>query len=235
MLEKKYRKKIIISADDFGKSELANKNILKLAQSGKLDRVSVISDGNFGKEELKTLANTGVKLDVHLILRNRLEDRKRIKEGFFRRCLIFFENYLFGLLGGKKRIEKDWDGQIRQFINIVGKTPDGINSHRYDHFFPVYFPVALKLAKKHGIERIRFGKILAAGKNRLVSGILRSFWGRDRKKFINSWLESYDYCVNLDWIKEPQKFFESLPDGKIELVAHPEREEEYNFINNLTK
>ena len=233
MLEEKYRKKIIISADDFGKSELANKNILKLAQSGKLDRVSVISDGNFGKEELKILANTGIKLDVHLILRNRLEDRKRIKEGFFRRCFIFFESYLFGLLGGRKEVEKDWDGQIRQFIDIIEKAPDGINSHRYDHFFPVYFSVALKLAKKHGIGRIRFGKILAAGKNRLVSGILRSFWGRDRKKFINSGLESYDYCINLDWIKEPQKFLESLPDGKTELVVHPERKEETEIIDKF--
>lgn len=224
------RKKIIISADDFGKSKLANRNILKLAEAGKLDRVSVMTDGDFSQEELERLIGTGLKLDVHLHLKNRLEDKEKIKEGSVRRSLIFFENYFFGWLGGRKRVEKDWNNQVLEFIRLIGRKPDGTNSHRYDYLFPVYFTVALKLARKHGVERVRFGKILAAGKNFLVSGILRSFWRRDRSKFLDSGLESYDYLVNLDWMKEPEKFLESLPSGITEIVTHPEREEEYNFL-----
>jgi len=230
-MEKINRKNLIISADDFGKSEPANRNILRLAEVGKLDRVSVMAGGNFSGEELKNLLDTGVKLDVHLSLDNFLENRNEAKEGFAKRVLVFLGNYLFGVLGGKKKVEQEWESQIEGYIKLFGKKPDGLNSHRYDHFFPVYFPTALKLAKRYNIERIRFGKILPAGKNGLTSGVLKYFWKRNRKKFADSKLKAFDYCANLDWVENPEIFFWDFPEGEIELVVHPERREEMEIID----
>ena len=38
-MEKTNKKNLILTADDFGKSGQANKNILRLTEAGKLDRV----------------------------------------------------------------------------------------------------------------------------------------------------------------------------------------------------
>ncbi|OGI24985.1 MAG: hypothetical protein A3J76_04100 [Candidatus Moranbacteria bacterium RBG_13_45_13] len=229
MIGSNIRKKMIISADDFGKSELANRNTLKLAEEGKLNRVSVMTDGDFSHEELKRLVGTGVKLDIHLHLGNRLEDREKVMESFIKRSIIFLSNYLFGIFS-QKRAEKEWENQITEFIKIAGRIPDGINAHRYDHFFPIYFPVAAKLAKKFQIERIRFGKIIQAGKNGLTSGILNFFWKRNRVKILNSDLKSFSFCVNLDWIENFSEFLKNPPPGETELVCHPERKEEFDII-----
>lgn len=232
MMDELQKKNFIISADDFGKSKLANKNILLLAKAGKLDRVSVMADGNFVRGELKELLETGVKIDIHLHLGNRLENRKRVKESFARRSLIFLTNYLLGVIN-KKSVKRKWDRQIEEFVKLMGRKPEGVNAHRYDHFFPVYFPLVLELAKKHGIERVRFGKILFADGDFLVPGILNFFWKRNKKKFSNSRLKSCDYCLNLDWIRNPQSFLKNLPNGEVELIIHPERKEEYDFVSNL--
>jgi predicted glycoside hydrolase/deacetylase ChbG (UPF0249 family) len=224
------KKNIIVSADDFGKSELANKNILKLAELGKLDRVSIMVNGKFSEDELKKIVVADVKLDVHLDVEERLEDKEQIQEGFIKRSFIFWNNYLFGTLK-KNSIEKKWDSQINKFIDIVGREPDGINTHRYDHFFPSYFPKALKLAKKYKISRIRFGQIIPVEKNGLTSAILKYFYRKNEEAFRKSGLSTFDYCVSLDWIENMENFLEKLPEGEIELVCHPEREGEKNIIN----
>lgn len=229
-MEKTNRKNLIISTDDFGKSELANRNILRLAEAGKLDRVSVMADGHFGKGDMERLAIAEVKLDIHLHLKNRLEDWEKIKEGFFKRGIIFLSNYLFGIFS-RNKVEEEWERQFGEFERLAGKTPDGINSHRYDHFFPIYFPLAVKLAKSHKISRIRYGKIIQAGKNCLTSTILRFFWKRNKKIFLDSGLITYDYCVNIDWVKDAEKFLASPREYETELVCHPEREKEFELIN----
>lgn len=230
MEDRNLREKLIISADDFGKSELANRNILLLAEAGKLDRVSVMADGKFSPEEIRRLLAARVKLDVHLHLSNWLENKEKIKESFLRRSIIFLSNYLFGIFS-KTKTEIEWNNQVKNFIRFFEEIPDGINAHRYDHFFPVYFPLVAKLAKKHKIPRIRFGKIIHAEKNFLTSGILSYFRERNKKLYFASGLVSYNFCVNLDWAENPKKFLNNSLDKQTELVCHPEREDEYNFIN----
>jgi len=230
MIEKDKKKNIIISADDFGKCKLANKNILELAEAGKLDRVSIMPNGKFSDDELKRLLTTNVKLDVHLDTEEQLENKEQIQEGFIKRSVVFWSNYLFGIFR-KAEIEKKWDHQIKHFIKITGKNPDGLNTHRYDHFFPSYFPKILKLAKKYKVSMIRFGQIIPAGKNKLTSSILGYFHKRNEKSFRESGLSTFDYCVSLDWIKSMERFFENPAKGEIELVCHPEREAELFLLN----
>ena len=63
--------KVLVSVDDFGISKEANKNILTLIASNKIDRVSVMMNGILTTEEVQILLESGVKLDIHL-------DRKHI-------------------------------------------------------------------------------------------------------------------------------------------------------------
>src|SRR3990172_10233069 len=88
------RKKIILTADDFGKSGKANESILNLAKMGKLDRVSVMSEGVFTAREIEELKNAGVKIDIHLELDWQKKRRGRTRERTAKQVIVFLANYI---------------------------------------------------------------------------------------------------------------------------------------------
>jgi chitin disaccharide deacetylase len=236
MFEEK-RKKLIISADDFGKSERANKNILELVRLGKLDRVSVMVEGDISEKETAELLATGVKLDIHFELVWQKRRRNLLIDKTLRQAIVFLVNYLWGdwpvpenPRSGARMVSREWEGQIEKFEKIFGRTPDGISSHEHTHFFPAYFKVALELAKKHGIPFIRFGKKDFLGGLNSVNLILKNMRRLSRKKFFRSKIYSSDYFVSLDWVADVKNFTRYFPDGKIELACHPERENEFEII-----
>jgi hypothetical protein len=51
------------------------------------------------------------------------------------------------------------------------------------------------------------------------------------KSFISSGLKTSQYLVSFEWIKNPEKFLENKKD--IELVCHPEIDEEFEEIKSL--
>ncbi|MFA6193676.1 MAG: ChbG/HpnK family deacetylase [Parcubacteria group bacterium] len=222
------RKNLILTADDFGKNELANRSILKLSKSGKLDRVSVMSDGYFAPGEIEELKNTGVKLDIHLELGWQKKRRGKIKDNTVRQGIVFLVNHFRA--GQGKKIQKNWKNQIEKFCEIVGRNPDGINSHEYVHLFPSYFKIAISLAKQFEIPFIRFGKNGFRGKINLAHLVLNNLRRWDKKYFLASALDSSGYFLSLDWIEDFEKFFKYVPDGKTEIACHPEREEEFEMI-----
>lgn len=222
------RKRIILTADDFGISNEANLNILELVRIGKINRVAVISNGIFTEQDKKQLIDSGVKIDVHLnitedILGARKIKRNPIKEG---------SSFLLKVFSGKlnnKLVYDNWDRDIKLFIEKFNRNPDGINSHQHVHFFPPYFEITLKLKKHYHIPFIRFGSsaILGKSKTKNVISILRS---RNKNKFLNSGSRSTEYLTNLDWIGDPDLFFGKNKEGVLEIACHPERREEFNYI-----
>lgn len=231
------REKIILTADDFGKSERANRRILELARAGKLDRVSVISDGNFAPEEIEELKRTGVKLDIHFELIWQKRRRNLLTDYTLRQMAVFFVNYFWGdwpvpehPRSGTESVSREWKDQIEKFRKIFGRRPDGINSHEHTHYFPPYFKIALKLAKEFEIPVVRFGKLGILGKVNGVSLILRNLRRWNRKNFLNSKLESSDYFASLDWTGSTAELLKNLSGGKVEIACHPEREDEYRMI-----
>jgi predicted glycoside hydrolase/deacetylase ChbG (UPF0249 family) len=227
MLHKK-RENLIIAADDFGKSELANRNILQLAKSGKLDRVSVMSDGDFVPGEIEELAATGVKLDIHFELAWQKKRRGKMKDNTARQGIVFLMNHFRA--NRRKKIREDWKNQIEKFHALVGRYPDGINSHEYIHFFPPYFKIALSLATEFNISFIRFGKNGFRGRRNLAHLILANLRRWNRQYFSESKLDSSDHFVSLDWIANFENFFKHIPEGKTEIACHPEREDELEII-----
>lgn len=224
-------KKIIFSLDDFGISQKANENILKLAEAGKIGRVSVMSHGTIRKEDADRLLATGIKLDAHMDMRNSINPNRKLKDGVIKRAAIFGKDYF---IGGKspRFIEKQWAEQIEKFQNIFGKNPDGINSHEHSHFFPPYFKVSLKLSEKYGIKYVRLGKKTHWGATP-VSWILNFFRRKNMKSFLKSRLSSSDLVLSFDWIENLSKLKNYPGDGEIEVIFHPERDEEMAFLEKL--
>lgn len=230
MLEKKEREKLIISADDFGKSELANKNILALVRLGKLDRVSVMANGNFSPEEIGEITRSGAKLDIHLDLANVPRKERKLKKGVLGRGILFLLKHLGSREYRKERIWSKWTGQIEKFREIFGRHPDGINSHQHVHLFGRYFLMALELAEKYRIPYLRFAKKDLLGSKTNIRRIVYFLWKRDKNIFKNDNFDGPDYFVSLDWIADIEKFTKYLPEGQTELACHPEREEEFELI-----
>lgn len=221
-------KNLLVSADDFGISQLANDNILALAEAGKLDRVSVMPHGKFTPEEIVRLKKTGVKLDIHLDSASEIAPHRKLRAGVFLRGLRFFLTYLSD--SGNHSAKSNWQNQIQQFHTLFGQNPDGLNSHQHIHFFPAYFKIIIQLAQENDIAFIRFGAERTLENNNIICYILFCLQKINHKKFIVSSLKSSDFLVSLDWIKDFEKSLANLPEGTTEVVCHPERPEEMILI-----
>lgn len=227
-------KRIIISADDFGISKLANVKILDGVRRKVIDRVEVMVSENLSEEEIEELRNSGVKLDIHLHLirhdSNYWQGDRRLKEQAAKRLVAFAFNYLTGRKSSDK-VELQWAIQIEKFRELFGRNPDGIGSHEYIHFFPPYLKAVLNLAGRYGIPYIRLGKRFFPFEND-VARILE--WLR-KKNIRRHWkddkLETSDFMASFDWISDWESFIKDLPDeSETEVVFHPEREEEFLFM-----
>jgi predicted glycoside hydrolase/deacetylase ChbG (UPF0249 family) len=230
MPEERERIRLIISADDFGKSELANKNILEIAEKGKLNRVSVMSNGVFASAEIERILKTGVKLDIHLDLANVPQKERKLKKGVLGRGILFLLKHLGSKEYRKEKVRDKWTEQIENFRKIFGRYPEGINSHQHVHLFGRYFLMAIELARKYRVIYLRFAKKDLLGSKTNIRRIVYFLWKRDKRIFKGNEFTGPDYFVSLDWITDIQKFTKNLPEGETELACHPEREEELEII-----
>jgi predicted glycoside hydrolase/deacetylase ChbG (UPF0249 family) len=232
-------KNLILTADDFGKSAKANENILKLASAGKLDRVSVMIDGDLNEVEVKELLASNVKLDIHLELIWQKRRRNLLSDKTLRQGVVFFVNYIWGdwpvpenPRSGAKSVYLEWKKQIEKFRKIFGRKPDGISSHEHTHFFPAYFGIALDLGEHFSISFVRFGKRGFVGRMNSVRLVLSVMRWMDKGKFLKSGMESSKYFASLDWIGRIEEFMKNIPEGKIEVACHPERKDEFEIIDS---
>jgi predicted glycoside hydrolase/deacetylase ChbG (UPF0249 family) len=221
---------ISFSADDFGKSDLANKNILNLVRQGKIQRVSVMVNRKISKEEISKLLKSKVRQDIHL----ELPQGNKEYTGAFIRSFLFIGRLIIGK-NSAKQVANSWEHQVEKFISIFNQPPSGLNSHEHVHFFPPYFKIALRLCEKYKIEYIRFGEKGVILNGNSVSWILKILNQLNKKYFLSHKLriKSCDYLISLDWLKNLDSLLKPENDYKnsIELVCHPEREEEYKILS----
>lgn len=225
------KSELIISADDFGLRPEANRRILSLLREGCLDRVAVMTDGTVSRDEVSELVRSGAALDIHLDFDTSASAKKEVAEGVCKRGMFF----VLGWLSGRMRpsvIRREWERQIDAFEVMFGRVPDGLNSHEYLHLFPPYFSVAVDLAIRRGIPYIRFGSVGLAEGGNPVSMILRTLHLLDRRRFADSGLRSSTFMTSLDWASDPDT---AVFDADTELVAHPEREREYDSIRRIRR
>ncbi len=235
MLKKEDREKIIFSADDFGVNELTDSNILKLAQIGKLDRVEIMINSRIRKEDALNLANTGVKLDIHLHLIEYDSDywkgKRNLERGIAERIFLFMWNYTFGE-NNPRKVALKWENQIKKFKEIFGRYPDGIGSHEHIHYFPFYFNTLLSLSAKYKIFYVRFGRRNFRS-TCLIGKILNILRFINQRQFKKTNFETSDFMLSFDWFSD-LNFLSEIPKGEnSEVVFHPEKVEEFSFLEKM--
>lgn len=219
---------MIFTADDFGISPQADERILKLAEAGVLDRVAVMTRGTATKESFDRLAKSGVKLDLHAELREDIDPHRTLKAGVFGRATLFVMSIFFGE-NRVALVEKRWESQIRDFSILFGRYPDGLNSHEHTHFFPPYFGISVRLAKRYNIPFLRFGREYSSQLT-LVSCILNVLRCVNKRTFFRSGLDSSDRMISFDWIGTLDRFKDDSEGKTVEILFHPERDEEMEFL-----
>lgn len=235
MLEKKDRQKAVFSADDFGISKLANANILRMIRMGKLDRVEIMISENISPEEVAELKRSGIKLDIHLHLIDQNSDywqgNRRLHESALPRVFSFLFRYIAGRTVSEK-VELQWAIQIERFEELFGRIPDGIGSHEYIHYFPPYMKVVLRLGERYGIPFVRFGK-KGFVCDSLVAKVLNRLRVKSLTEVAAGKLVTTDHMISFDWVNN-LNFLERLPEGRTaEVVFHPERDDEFRFLERL--
>lgn len=219
--QESHRQRLIVTADDFGMSQRANQNILYLISLGKINRVGVMVNGKITKAEVDDLIRSGVKLDIHLDILHELGDQRKQRKSVFFRTFDFIVKIITRKISSSK-VRKDWESQIIKFKEIIGKNPDGINSHEHVHFFPPFFKIAMKLKDEHSIPYVRFGDSFVARHNNFISRILHYLRKINMRSCQEHGCVSSGSLVSLDWIKDIDDFLNNPPEGTIEIICHPE-------------
>lgn len=228
-LNETHRHRLIITADDFGVSPRANRNILYLISLGKIDRVSVMVHGKISDKEIRTLVHSGVKIDIHLDILHKFHKNRKGRQGVIRRISEFIKDIATGKISNKK-VALEWEDQIKKFQDLFGKNPDGINSHEHVHLFPPFFKIVILLQQKHSIPYIRFGDSIFLRHHNIVSHILHYLRKINLMLFRGYEHISSGSLISLDWISDVDGFLENLPQGKIEIACHPELAEDFEKI-----
>lgn len=221
-----HRGKLIVTADDFGISPRANRNILYLIGLGKIDRVGVMTRGVMSPAEIDELLRSGVKVDIHLDILHEFRDARKKRTSAIIRVVGFLWK-IFSRKISSAKVEHEWREQIEIFKKIFGRSPDGINSHEHVHFYPPFFHIALQLQNEYSIPYIRFGQSISLPHHAMVAAMLHVLKIINRKACERANCVTSNSLVSLDWIKNVDKFLNSLPEGTIEIACHPELAEDF--------
>jgi hopanoid biosynthesis associated protein HpnK len=153
---------LIVNADDLGWTEGVNRGIAAAHRNGIVTSASLLANGRAFEDGVRiagTLPELGV--GVHLNLSNgiptaspeqvpSLVDEKGEFSGGP-------ENLLLRLTTKKldaREVEIEWEAQIEK-VRAAGIRPTHLDGHKHVHMLPGLFRIALRLAKKHGIEAMR--------------------------------------------------------------------------------
>jgi len=155
--------KLIVNADDFGLSETVNEGILKAHEAGVLTSASIMANGA-AFEHAVSICRRIPSLDVgiHLTL---VEEEPVVKAnqvrslvdatGRLHRSAATFTRRYFA---GKIRLQElqcELEAQICKVMSS-GIAVSHLDAHQHLHMLPQVLEITTKLAKKYGIEAIRF-------------------------------------------------------------------------------
>lgn len=225
--------RLVRSADDYGIRDTV-RQILPLAKAGKLDRVAVMTR-YCTPTDAAMLSATGVKIDIHLDLIKPMGRGTESGRSTIRRGVHFAVRRFLGYIP-TATVEAEWRSQIVRFHELFGRYPDGLNSHEHVHFFPSFFQSIISLAHEFRVPYLRFGTrgMFLSLHHSAIGHILSQLVRTNHRQFARAGLATSTYLVSLDWVYGKEHFFRALEtlsaEDTVELVVHPEREREFDFI-----
>lgn len=249
------RRRLVVNADDFGRSQSINAAVIRAHRDGILTTASLMVNESPCAEAVelaKQNPRLGVGLHLTLLMgRSALPAAEipglvnergeflndPVKVGF----LYFFRREL------REQLRKEIHAQFARF-GATGLTLDHVNGHLHLHLHPTVFSILIQDAEKLGIERMRLTHDpfwmdvpLARGQRiyRAMHGLI--YWilsgvarARFRKKRIRHTERVFGLLQNAR-VDETyvSKLLPVLPAGDSELYSHPSLDEFKNEFDAL--
>ena len=154
-------KKIILNADDFGRHIKINEAVKKSVETGALRSATLMPAGLFFDDAVniaKTTPALGVGIHLTLVDDTPLSPPENIptllKDGkFYPNYMEFLKAYLTGKIT-REDIKTELAAQFEK-MSRTGLKFTHIDSHQHLHHAPGILEIALNLAKKRGINKMR--------------------------------------------------------------------------------
>ena len=240
-------RRLIVNADDFGRSHSINEAVIRAHREGILTSASLMTNEP-GFDEAVKLANENPKLGVglHLTLLcghaalppekipGLVNPRGEFSENPVATGFRYFFNRSL-----REPLRAEIHAQFARF-HATGLPLDHVDGHLHLHLHPVVFGILMADAEKLGIQRMRFTRDCLARSRRMARG--RWFY-RISHAAIYQWLSNrareplrqrgirhaqitfgllQDSLVDEDYIL---KLLPELPPGDSELYSHPSLDE----------
>jgi len=224
-------RKLIVNADDFGRTHKVSEGIVKAHVAGIVTSTTVMMNMSGAANDLVAAANAAPELGfgVHLVftagrplLPPEWAPSLVDEHGRFWSKEVIAQNPT--RLNPGELLE-EFKAQISAFKNTIAQWPDHIDCHHFVHAHPHLFAVYLDAALEHDLPlRIPFARTEAgwADEDDALKALVRENWTllaeksvRSPDRFIGSF---YDQGVSVDHLLD---VIDRLPDGVSELMTHP--------------
>ena len=237
-----------MNADDLGWTAGVNGGIAEAHRNGIVTSASLLANGEAFAQGAELARGTqGLGVGVHL----NLSDGSPVSAPETVPSLLNdsgqFEGGPDGLLVkiatrriSIREVEIEWQAQIAK-VRAAGVEPTHLDGHKHVHMLPGLFEIALRLAKRHGIQAIRVSHEASNLRAALSAGELRAsvvlkqgvqarglkLLARDaRMQAERAGVSTADHFCGIAQTGELTKegvarLLRSLPEGTTELMCHP--------------
>lgn len=148
-------KRLIINADDYGRSTEINSKIIECYRRGDVTDMSIMAVGEAFEEAVSLAKNEGVtKLGAHLTLTGGFKPVIGADEKFPRTYRSFLGRYFTGAIKSGE-IRAELKSQILK-VKKTGFKITHVDSHHHVHMTPGILKIVVGLMKEEGIGYIRF-------------------------------------------------------------------------------
>lgn len=144
-------KNILFHADDFGRSKMISKNILKCIKLDNINSISIMV--GFDENYFNYIKRKNINIKLHLNLTEGYKNSLLNKSYSFIELLFFRLHPNFPNI--KKKIKKEIEKQIEYFKKKFKINKIKIDSHEHIHVIPWINEILFNLKKKHKIIEIR--------------------------------------------------------------------------------
>jgi predicted glycoside hydrolase/deacetylase ChbG (UPF0249 family) len=234
--------RLIINADDFGMTAIANDGIMQAYHAGSLSSTSMVVGGEVTAEAVSLgHANPGLAVGLHLALSDPLikpvlppdqvsmlvDEHGRFfpDERVLRAALL--------TVAGRAQVRAEIAAQFAAFA-ATRLHCDHVNMHRNAHLHPWLALLVFQEAARRGVTRIRipWDDPVAIYKARDGLRFLRFLTLRQVARYYH--LKLSDRTLFKAWkIAELEDYLSNLPDGITELVCHPVATTNHEFADDL--
>lgn len=214
-----------LCADDYGLSAPVSEGILALAEAGRLQAISCMTDSPRWAVDGALLGPLStVELGLHVNFTEAFATARPVMP--LTRLLVASWLRRLDPVQVRQSVSRQW----QQFEDVVGRAPDFVDGHQHVHQFPVIRDALLAEASARGfhgwvrsLANLRptpgmAGKILVL--RLLGAGRLRSLLGQHRLSSNRAFGGVYDFSPQADYRALMQGWLADCPEGAL-LMCHP--------------